>query len=83
MKTINQQGGGLAGTLIVVLLLAGLAAGVYYYFFNGNGANPSQGASVASSGLTPTPAGEPKAGSMAGAAVQGAQAAGEVLGSGR
>ncbi|HUO56883.1 MAG TPA: hypothetical protein VMV05_01785 [bacterium] len=83
MKTINRKGGGLVGTLIMVLLLAGLAWGAYYFFFNGNGANPSQTASTASGDPTPTPSSEPKAGSLAGAAVQGAQAAGEVLGSGR
>jgi len=78
MKTIwNEKG---EGMLVNLIMLAFLAAGAYFafiYFW------PKAGVSDKPSSATATPSGGPIAVSPAGQQVQGAQAAGDLMGAGR
>ena len=80
MKKLDSKGEGPLMPVLIVVILAGLAYAGYVYIWP-MVSGPSSQPSVAQ--VTPTPGGEQKAGSMAGAAVQGAQAAGDLLSSGR
>jgi len=77
MKKMNQKGEGMVQNILFVLILAGLGYAGYTYLW------PMVSGPSTPAAQTAAPAGDPKAGSMAGAAVQGAAAAGEVYGSGR
>jgi flagellar basal body-associated protein FliL len=79
MKKLNSKGEGPLIPVLIIVILAGLAYAGYVYLWPML-SGPSSQPSLAQ--VTPTP-GEAKAGSMAGAAVQGAQAAGDLLSSGR
>ncbi len=79
MKTISQKGEGALKTILLLFILAGaLYAGYIFLWPMVSG----PGSQSASADATPTP-GEAKAGSPAAAAVQGAQAAGDLYSSGR
>lgn len=75
----NQKGDGLLKTLLFLLILgaAGYAGYVYLWPMVAGGNRPAASAPTTING------GKPVAASPAGAAVQGSEAAGEVLGSGR
>lgn len=74
----NQKGEG----MVKLLLLAALLIGGGYYALQYFGILGNQESNAASAPSTIN-GGQPIAGSPAGAAVQGAEAAGEVMGSGR
>lgn len=86
MRNFNQiklqKGEGIIGLLIFLAVVAGIGYGVYVYF---NPTPTGSGATGQEVSATPTPSNGngAQAGSPAGAAVQGAQAAGELMGSGR
>jgi len=85
MKTINSKGEGALSNLITLIVLAGLFYAGYVFLrpmFSDSGKTNSQ---AASSTATPVPAAvnQGKAGSMAGAAVQAGEAAGDLYSSGR
>lgn len=80
MKKLSQKGEGLFQNLFFLAVFLGLAYVGYVYIWpmaSGSGNAPTAATAA------PNPSGDAKAGSMAGAAVQGAAAAGEVYGSGR
>ena len=79
MITINQKGEGALKTVLLLFILVGAAYAGYVYLWP---MLSGPGSQATSAGPTPTP-GEAKAGSPAAAAVQGAQAAGELYSSGR
>ena len=79
MKTISQKGEGALKTILLLFVFAGAAYAGYVFLWPMLSGPDSQ---AASAGPTPTP-GEAKAGSPAAAAVQGAQAAGDLYSSGR
>jgi len=74
----SQKGQGLFKLLLLVaILIGGYFALKYFGVIGSPGSNPAASAPGTLNG------GKPVAGSLAGAAVQGSEAAGEVLGSGR
>jgi len=84
----NQKGEGIIGLLLILAVVGGLAYAAYYYFLSDNSKGMSAAKSQGASGEATPPTSntngqDPKAGSMAGAAAQGAAAAGEIYGSGR
>ena len=79
MKTISQKGEGALKTILLLFVLAGAVYAGYVFLWP---MVSGPGSQTASADATPTP-GEAKAGSPAAAAVQGAQAAGDLYSSGR
>ena len=78
MKKLNNRGEGMIQNILFLAVFAGLAYAGYVYLWPKTSSTPAPTSQTAAS-----PTGDQKAGSMAGAAVQGAAAAGEVYGSGR
>jgi hypothetical protein len=79
MKRLDQKGEGMVSTIILVVVLAGLGYVGYVYLWP----MATKADNAKSANTTPVPAKDAPAGSPAAGMVQGAQAAGEVLGSGR
>jgi|GEM_PF-2894337 len=78
MKKVNQKGEGMVQNLLFLVILAGIGYAGYVYLWP-----MVSGPSSPATQTAAPPTADQKAGSMAGAAVQGAAAAGEVYGSGR
>jgi hypothetical protein len=81
----KEKGEGMLGLILILAVVGGLGYAAYYYFLSDNSkgmsAAQSQGASAeATPAASNTNGQDPKAGSMAGSAVQGAQALGELSG---
>ena len=79
MKRLDQKGEGMVSNLIVLVVLIALGYVGYVYLWP----MAVKADNTQSANATPVPAKDAPAGSPAAGMVQGAQAAGEVLGSGR